>query len=134
MVGVGAFLASAAKPRAPMFSIQHRSAMKAFSLGRCSSVIISTPGASQSMSASAHWRSLIFASMASMSIFVWGAIFNLLRRHAISEADGAGVHRRSETLGAPADPGVGLRHAVKAAAVIGVEAHPGDPLRREAGP
>ena len=31
---VGAFLAIAAKPRAPMFSIQHRSAMNALSLGR----------------------------------------------------------------------------------------------------
>ena len=37
--------------------------MKAFSWGRCSSVMISAPGASQSMSASAHWRSLIFASI-----------------------------------------------------------------------
>ena len=79
MVGVGAFLASAAKPRAPMFSIQHRSAMKALSLGRCSSVIISAPGASQSMSASAHWRSLIFASITSMSMAI-GSSYGVVTR------------------------------------------------------
>ena len=44
--------------------------MKALSLGRNSSVMVSAPGASQSMSASAHCRSLIFASIASMSIAI----------------------------------------------------------------
>src|SRR3977135_2656083 len=104
--------------------------MKAFSCGRCSSVIVSAPGASQSMSASAHWRSLILSSMAAMSM----AISNLLGRHTSSEADGAGVHRRSETFDAPADPGVGLRHAVEAAAVEGVQAGTCHPFRGEAGP
>src|SRR5215218_2395957 len=113
-----------------MFSIQQRSAMKAFSLGRCSSVISSAPGASQSMSASAHWRSLILASMTSMSM----VIANLLGGGTSGEADGAGVYRRGETLDAPADPGVGLRHAIEAAAVEGVQAGAGHALGREAGP
>src|SRR5215210_4945006 len=112
MVGVGAFLASAANPRAPMFSIQQRSAMNALSFGRCSSVISSAPGAAHSMSASAHWRSLILLSIASISM----AMSILLGRHARGEADDAGVHRRGETLDAPTNPGVGLWHAVEAAA------------------
>lgn len=40
----------------------------------------------------------------------------------------AGVHGRGESFDAPADPGVRLRHAVQAATVVGVQAHPGDAL------
>src|ERR1700712_4205025 len=105
MVGVGAFLASAAKPRAPMFSIQHRSAMNALSFGRCSSLIISAPGASQSMSASAHSRSLILASMASMSILIGSSLGcdSSERGDPRHQADGAGVGAGDQSFEAPAD-------------------------------
>src|SRR5580700_2889464 len=107
-----------------MFSIQQRSAMKAFSLGRCSSVIISAPGASQSISASAHWRSLILSSIAFISIVMsillgsvrWGC-------HAGGQADGAGVDLRCVPLDMPTESGIGLGHAIQTAAVVGVEAH-----------
>src|SRR3984957_5834440 len=124
MVGVGAFFASAANPRAPMFSIQHRSAMNALSCGRCSSVIISAPGAFQSMSASAHWRSLILASIASMSIVI-GSSFGCdssERGGPGHQADGAGVDTRDQAFDVPADLGFELRNAVQVAAMVGVQA------------
>src|ERR1700733_938368 len=124
MVGVGAFFASAAKPLAPMFSIQHRSAMNALSCGRCSSLIISAPGASQSMSASAHWRSLILASIASMSIVI-GSSFgcdSLERGGPGHQADGAGVGTGEQAFDVPAALGFGLRHAVQGASIVGVQA------------
>src|ERR1700744_6345306 len=116
MVGVGAFFASAANPRAPMFSIQHRSAMNALSCGRCSSLIISAPGASQSMSASAHWRSLILASLASMSILIVATPSSGLvvseRGDAVQQAGHPGVGARCESFDVPAELGFELRHAV----------------------
>src|ERR1700734_3955441 len=124
MVGVGAFFASAANPRAPMFSIQHRSAMNALSCGRCSSVIISTPGASQSISASAHWRSLILARIASMSMVI-GSSFgcdSLERGGPGHQADCAGVGTGEQGFDVPADLGFELRHAVQVAAIVGVQA------------
>src|SRR5271168_2650428 len=112
MVGVVAFFASAANPRAPMFSIQHRSAMNALSCGRCSSVIISVPGASQSMSASAHCRSLILASIASMSIAIGSFGWDSLERGGPGhQADGSGVGTRDQAFDVPADLGFELRHA-----------------------
>src|ERR1700735_1128381 len=124
MVGGGAFFANAAKPLAPMFSIQHRSAMNALSCGRCSSLIISAPGAAQSMSASAHWRSLILASMSSMSIAI-GSSFgwdSLERGGPGHQADGAGVGTRDQAFDVPADLGFELRHAVQVATIVSVQA------------
>src|SRR5579875_3411555 len=122
MVGVGAFLANAANPRSPMFSIQHRSAMKAFSLGRKSSSIVSAPGASQSMSASAHCRSLILASIVSISIVTGFSFAISWQAGAGYQADRPGVCARGEPFDVPADLGVPLRHAVQVAAVMGVQA------------
>src|SRR3984957_1948417 len=105
MVGVGAFLASAANPRAPMFSIQHRSAMNALSCGRCSSLIISAPGATQSMSARAHWWSLILASIAAMAIAT-GSPFGRAspeRGGPGPQADRARVGPRDQAFDVPAD-------------------------------
>ena len=52
----------------------------------------------------------------------------------VAETGGAGVHRRGQTLDAPADPGIGLWHAIQAAAVERVQAGAGHPLGREPGP
>src|SRR3984957_17703051 len=124
MVGVGAFFATAANPPTPMSSNQHRSAMTALSWGRCSSVIISAPGASQSMSASAHWRSLILASIASMSILIASSFGwdSLERGGPGHQADGAGVGTGEQAFDVPADLGFELRHAVQVAAMVGVQA------------
>src|ERR1700754_441490 len=120
-----------------MFSIQHRSAMKAFSLGRNSGLMVSAPGASQSMSASAHWRSLIFASMVSISMatgssFRFGRVSVHVR--AGCQASRAGVRLRGKALHVPADLGVELRHAVQLATVMGVQADSRHFLRRESDP
>src|SRR3984893_9626010 len=125
----------AAKPRARMFSIQHRSAMNALSLGRNSSLIVSAPGAFQSMAASAHWRSLILSSIASMSM-VMSILLGSVRwgRRSVGQADGAGAAPGGVPLDMPTESGIGLRHAIQAAAVVGVEAHARNPAGGEPRP
>src|SRR6201995_6056811 len=124
MVGGGAFFARAAHPQAPMFLMQHRSGMNALRCGRFSSVIISAPGASQSMSASAQWRSLILASIASMSIAIGSSLGwdSSERGGPGHQADCAGVGTGYQAFDIPADLGFELRHAVQVAAIVGVQA------------
>src|ERR1700761_5667637 len=107
-----------------MFSIQHRSVMKALSLGRNSGRMVSAPGASQSISASAHWRSLILASMASMSMATSSPLPLALSVHVRAgyQAGKAGIGLWRNAFDVPANLGVELRHAVELAAIVGVQA------------
>src|ERR1700728_806433 len=110
--------------------------MNALSCGRCSSLILSAPGASQSMSASAHWPSLTLARIASMSIAIgsscgWDSSERGGPRH---QADGAGVGTRDQAFDVPADLGFELRHAVQVAAIVGVQAGLRHFVRRDSGP
>ncbi len=93
----GAFGAMAANARAPTCSIHTTSAMNCFSSGRCSSVILSAPGASQSMSASAHCRFLIVSSISLYLnaigvsfVFVW----NDLARDSLNQTERTGIRGR----------------------------------------
>src|SRR3954449_11434252 len=102
----------AANARPPTCSIHTRSAMNALSWGRCFSVILSAPGASQSMSASAHCRSLILTRMSSRSSAIADCSSDLFGdggNGPEAESHGLGVRARQHPLGLPDDPGVPLR-------------------------